>query len=129
MTRKPTRKPRTAKEHVEIVPPVPDVADAAEAAESSTREWARVKSVRMLEILEAIAEDPNAPMPSRVSAANTIVEHGYGRPAAAGTIEAPNRGPSPAEHKPDLAGLRARAIQGAGTESRLNGSDPSTTTH
>jgi hypothetical protein len=123
MARKPTRKSKPANETVEAVPPPPDVADAAEAAESSTREWARVKSVRMLEILEAIAEDPNAPTPSRVSAANTIVEHGYGRPAAAGTIEATGRGPSPADHKPDLASIRERAQMGI----EMNGATPSTT--
>jgi hypothetical protein len=123
------RKPRMAKETIEAAPPAAAVADAVEAAESSTREWARVKSVRMLEILEAIAEDPNAPTPSRVSAANTIVEHGYGRPAAAGAVETTHRGPDAADHKPDLASIRERAERGIETELKLNGSTPGTITH
>jgi hypothetical protein len=123
MARTRTSKPKAA--HVE--PENPSPAEDDEAAKS-IREWARLKSARMFELLEAIAEDSNAPTPSRVAAAQTIIEHGHGK-ATTQVTETTGRGPSPAEHTPDLASLRERAIQGIGTEPKLNGSTPSTTTH
>jgi hypothetical protein len=42
----------------------PAAAEDDEAARS-IREWARLKSARMFELLESIAEDSNAPTPSR----------------------------------------------------------------
>jgi hypothetical protein len=107
------------------VPENPSPADDDEAAKS-IREWARLKSARMFELLESIAEDSNAPTPSRVAAAQTIIEHGHGKAAAAQVVDQ-GRGPGPAEHKPDLASLRERAQ--IGTEPKLNGSTPSMTTH
>lgn len=83
-----------------------DTADS-DASGSDTRVWARRKSARMFEILEAIAENGDAPAPSRVSAAQTIIEHGHGKNPAA-VIEPGSSSPGPADHKPDLAGLRDR---------------------
>jgi hypothetical protein len=74
-----------------------------------SRAWARRKSTRMFKILESIAEDGKNPAPSRVSAAQTIIEHGHGK-ASAQPVEPGSSGPDAAQHKPDLASLRDRAI-------------------
>lgn len=52
---------------------------------------AREFGPRMLQILADIADDPNQPASSRVSAANHILERGYGKPVAVEDTEQPDR--------------------------------------
>ena len=52
---------------------------------------AREFGPRMLQILADIADDPNQPASSRVSAANHILERGYGKPVAVEDAEQPDR--------------------------------------
>lgn len=54
-------------------------------------ETAREYGPRMLNVLATIADDPEQPASARVSAANHILERGYGKPIQMQDSEAPDR--------------------------------------
>ena len=60
---------------------------AREAGAKTITELAREKTERALEVLESIMNDEKAPASVRVTAANSLLDRAYGRPAQGARVE------------------------------------------
>jgi hypothetical protein len=75
-------------------------------ADGDLRELARRKCAKMLDVLVEIAEDKKRPPAARVTAANSVIDRGYGKPPQ--SLADPDG--NPISWMDFLLGARSRAL-------------------